>query len=131
MELEVPPPEQTEQVLGPVRDRAAAGPPDELDVLDRQFWYACVGAVCDRLGDHDSAVRHFGAGLKELGEDSDDWADTACPNSTRRPDPQPHGPSKHSPTGGAFTYTGHAGRDVYAGRPHSASTPADPTGDHR
>ena len=77
MELEVPPPERTEQILGPVRDRAAAGPPDELGDLDRQFWYACVGAVCDRLGDHDSAVRHFGAGLTELGEDSDDWADAA------------------------------------------------------
>ncbi|MGW0826152.1 CHAT domain-containing protein [Streptomyces sp. NPDC002845] len=75
MELEVPSPERTEEVLGPVRDRAAAGPPEELDDLDRQFWYACVGAVCERLRDHDGAVRYFGAGLAELDEDSDDWAD--------------------------------------------------------
>jgi hypothetical protein len=63
MELEVPPWEWTERILGPVRDRAAAGSPAELDDLDRQFWYACVGAVCDRLGNHTPAMQVYVLGF--------------------------------------------------------------------
>ncbi len=63
MELEVPPSEWTERILGPVRDRAAAGAPAELDDLDRQFWYVCVGAVCDRLGNHTPAMQVYVLGF--------------------------------------------------------------------
>ncbi|GGV03366.1 hypothetical protein GCM10010260_45070 [Streptomyces filipinensis] len=75
MELRVPPPELAERVLGPVRDRAAAGPPADLAPGERQSWYAMVGAVCERLGDPDGTVRHFRAALTELDGDSDDRPD--------------------------------------------------------
>ncbi|MER6630386.1 CHAT domain-containing protein [Streptomyces sp. NPDC000987] len=76
MELRIPPPELSERVLGPVRDRAAQGPPDDLAPQERQLWYAMAGAVCERLGDPDGTVRHFGAALAELDEESDDRPDT-------------------------------------------------------
>ncbi|MFH8712517.1 CHAT domain-containing protein [Streptomyces zaomyceticus] len=76
MELPVPSRELTECVLGPVRDRAAVGPPPELsEEEDRQLWYALVGAVCERLGDRDSAVHHFRRAVGELDEESDEWPD--------------------------------------------------------
>ncbi|MEU6090726.1 CHAT domain-containing protein [Streptomyces sp. NPDC047085] len=75
MELRVPPPELAERVLGPVRDRAAEGPPEDLAPQERQLWYAMVGAVCERLGDLDGTVHHFGAGLAELDDDSEDRPD--------------------------------------------------------
>ncbi|MGY1577247.1 CHAT domain-containing protein [Streptomyces sp. MN13] len=75
MELRVPPPELVEQVLGPVRNRAAQGPPDDLGPLERQLWYAMVGAVCERLGDLDGTVLHFGAAVTELDDGSDDRPD--------------------------------------------------------
>ncbi|MBQ0826715.1 CHAT domain-containing protein [Streptomyces tagetis] len=65
-ELRIPPAELTERVLGPVRDRAAAGPPDGLGTEERQLWYAMVGAVCARLGDLDSSVHHYAAAVTEL-----------------------------------------------------------------
>ncbi|GHG06307.1 CHAT domain-containing protein [Streptomyces zaomyceticus] len=76
MELPVPSRELTRRILGPVRDRAAVGPPPELsEEEDRQLWYALVGAVCERLGDRDSAVHHFRQAVGELDEESDEWPD--------------------------------------------------------
>lgn len=75
MDLRIPPPELTVPVLGPIRDRAALGPPEDLAPHDRQLWYAMAGAVCERLGDPDGTVRHFGAALAELDDDSDDRPD--------------------------------------------------------
>ena len=75
MELRVPPPELVDRVLGPVRDRAAQGPPDDLGPQERQLWHAMAGAVCERLGDLDGTVQHFGAALTELDDDSDDRPD--------------------------------------------------------
>ncbi|MGW3209222.1 CHAT domain-containing protein [Streptomyces sp. NPDC001135] len=74
-ELRVPPPELADRVLGPVRDRAAAGPPEDLTPEERQLWYALVGAVCERLGDLDGTVHHFGIALTELDDASDDRPD--------------------------------------------------------
>ncbi|MGX1128013.1 CHAT domain-containing protein/tetratricopeptide (TPR) repeat protein [Streptomyces glaucescens] len=75
MELRVPPPEFADQVLGPVRDRAAQGPPDDLGPQERQLWYAMAGAVCERLGDLDGTVLHFGAAVTELDDGDDDRPD--------------------------------------------------------
>ncbi|MCD7436724.1 CHAT domain-containing protein [Streptomyces lincolnensis] len=75
MDLRIPPPELTVPVLGPIRDRTVLGPPEDLAPHERQWWYAMAGAVCERLGDPDGTVRHFGAALAELDDESDDRPD--------------------------------------------------------
>ncbi|SMF84556.1 CHAT domain-containing protein [Streptomyces sp. Amel2xC10] len=77
MDLRIPPPELTVAVLGPVRERAALGPPEDLAPHERQWWYAMAGAVCERLGDLEGTVGHFAAALGELDDDSEDRPDAA------------------------------------------------------
>ncbi|MGV3649778.1 hypothetical protein ACK389_37010, partial [Streptomyces antibioticus] len=77
MDLRIPPPELAVAVLGPVRERAALGPPEDLAPHERQWWYAMAGAVCERLGDLEGTVRHFAAALGELDDDSEDRPDAA------------------------------------------------------
>ncbi|MET9134588.1 hypothetical protein [Streptomyces antibioticus] len=77
MDLRIPPHELAVAVLGPVRERAALGPPEDLAPHERQWWYAMAGAVCERLGDLEGTVRHFAAALGELDDDSEDRPDAA------------------------------------------------------